>query len=128
VDIGPFWEENKRLLRKIVALRTHPYSTLNYSEYGADYIEDLDRYLVYFSAFRLGRADRRFRCVSFEAYIEPKTFKVENETIKYSIDSIDHGYLTTLGGEEIGLRHKKWLRSILEKVNNKSLSRKTNHL
>jgi hypothetical protein len=109
------------LLREIVSLKLPPDSDLHYSEYGADYLEDLNQYLVYISAFRLRGSPPKFSCINMEAQMKPNTLDVDKEVIRLSVDTIEHGYQITLEGKEIGLRHKRLLRSILEKKVNRNL-------
>lgn len=82
----------------------------------------MNRYLVYKSAFRLS-GPSKFKCINMEAYVKPKTFDIEKEVIIFSVGTIEKGYQITLKGKEVtSLRHKRWLKSILEEnINTSSL-------
>ncbi|MCW4002639.1 MAG: hypothetical protein NWE95_01830 [Candidatus Bathyarchaeota archaeon] len=113
--MGPFWEEHKDLLREITSLNLPSGSSLNYSDSGAEYVEDENRYLTYVVAFKLTGSPSKLRCINMEASFNPQTLELEQEMIRFSVGTIESGYEITLKGEEVDLRHKKWLRSILER-------------
>lgn len=110
-ELGPFWEDHREMLGKLVRTEMPSKSRMHYTEVFADRHPETDNLLLKYGLINFVSNKKNF--LRIHAEMAPD-YKVKQEEIIFG-DNLYEAKKTTLNDNQIHNGHREWLKNLFDK-------------
>ena len=110
-ELGPFWEEHREMLAKLVKTEMPSKSRMHYTEVVVDRHPETNNLLIKYGLINFVSNKKNF--LRIHAELAPD-YTVKQEEIIFG-DNLHEAKKTTLNDNQIHNGHREWLKSLFDK-------------